>query len=117
MTDIKSFQAPGRILRFMNNNLQASGILLLCDNVVNIEDHRIVNSTFLYQFPLKDIQEVCNSTLYIHKLGVMHQLLDETVCQSLKYDSTFSIMVANKCNFGASSKEDNDKVREKNKDK
>ena len=50
-------------------------------------------------------------------MGKEYELMTETNCKSLDYDSTFAIMLANKDNFVQSEEQDNDEVLEKYKDK
>ena len=82
---------------------------MLCDKVKDKEDYREQDGADLWQFPFQqEPGSIC--TLYAFKMGKEHELMTETNCKSLHFDSTFSIMLANKENFVQSEEQDNDEL-------
>lgn len=90
--------APGRIIKFENDDHYSTGMLMLCDNAAASKEYKDVGLSKLYTFPHlanKDSQVA----LYALKYGNFSKLTDSTKCQALRFDSYFKVMEANKAVF------------------
>ena len=109
MRNVRDVQtAPGRILRFQDDNLYRTGVLMLIDEQGEKDslDFKVQDGCSLYTFPLT-WSELNSSevALYALKMRQFYKLLTDKEDECISHDSLFNVMRANKAVFEASEKE------------
>ena len=83
-------QAPGRILKFYNDEQYKCGTLLLTDTEHQHADYEEHGNSYLYTFPLAPVDDA-QITLHCLKRNRIFPLLSSSDQKSINYDSFFII--------------------------